>query len=123
MQVTKKQKRLKRAKKTRVRIKEQGKPRLVVNRTNKHIYAQLIQVGDNNSDVVVVSASTLDKEVTSGADNVLPNAETAKKIGALVASRAVKKDIKSIAFDRSGFKYHGCIKALADSARESGLLF
>lgn len=123
MQVTKKQKRIKRSKKTRLRIKEQGKPRLVVNRTNKHLYAQIITAADNNGDQVLAHASTLDKELTKDADKVLANKEFAKKVGSLIAKRALKNNVKTIAFDRSGFKYHGSIKALAESAREAGLMF
>lgn len=122
MQVTKKQKRLKRAKKTRMRIKTQSKLRLVVHKSNKHIYAQIIDSTSNTSDKVVVSASTNEKSFSVGKEN-LANQESAKKIGTLIAERALKNNVKEIAFDRSGYKYHGSIKALADSARESGLSF
>ncbi len=121
MQFQKKLKRLKRAKKTRAKIKHQNVLRLVVTRTSKHIYAQIIKPGV--SDTVVVSASTVDKEIRAGMDTYSGNVESAKKIGQLIAQRAKNQGIDSIAFDRSGNKYHGRIKALADAAREAGLQF
>ncbi len=122
MQVTKKQKRLKRAKKTRMRIKTQSKPRLVVTKSNKHIYAQIIESNSDVSDKVIAFASTVEKSFAVDSIN-LANQECAKKIGSIIAERALKHNIKEIAFDRSGYKYHGSIKALADSAREAGLSF
>ncbi|WP_062107635.1 50S ribosomal protein L18 [Bacillus niameyensis] len=104
----------------RVRSKLSGttiRPRLNVYRSNKNIYAQLI---DDEKGVTIVSASTIDKELgISSAGNV----EAAKKVGELVAKRAIEKGYKSVVFDRGGYLYHGRIKALADSARESGLEF
>jgi len=95
------------------------RPRLSVFRSSKHIYAQIIDDVNGNT---IVSASTVDKElrdkVTNGA-----NIEAAKLVGELVAKRAVEKGIKSVVFDRSGYLYHGRIKALAESAREAGLEF
>lgn len=124
MQFNKKARRLKRAKKARIRIRNSGKLKLVVNKTNKNLYAQVIDSRNAASDIVISSASTLDKEfkkLSEGSSNT--NAESAAKLGKLVAERALKHDVKQVAFDRSGFKYHGCIKALADAAREAGLEF
>jgi large subunit ribosomal protein L18 len=104
----------------RVRTKLSGtaaRPRLNVFRSNKHIYAQLI---DDVNGVTLASASTLEQDLnvesTSGTD-------AAVKIGELVAKRAVEKGVKEIVFDRGGYLYHGRIKALADAARENGLQF
>lgn len=91
------------------------RPRLCVFRSNKHISAQII---DDQKHATLVSASTYEKEVAKGA-----NVEAAKKIGALIAERALKANISEVVFDRGGFIYHGCIKALADAAREAGLKF
>ena len=124
MQFQKKLKRLKRAKKTRAKIRQQNVLRLVVTRTSKHIYAQIIKPGvSDSSDTVIVSASTVDKEIRTGMSTYSGNVESAKKIGQLIAERAKSKGIDSIAYDRSGNKYHGRIKALADAAREAGLQF
>ncbi|WP_079504255.1 50S ribosomal protein L18 [Mesobacillus jeotgali] len=103
----------------RVRAKLSGteaRPRLNVFRSNKHIYAQLI---DDVKGVTLVSASTLDKEVNVEGNNL----EAAKQIGELIAKRAVEKGYKSVVFDRGGYLYHGRIQALADAARENGLEF
>jgi len=121
MQFQKKLKRLKRAKKTRARIKQLNVVRLVVTKSSKHIYAQIIQPGA--SDTVIASASTVDKQVKSGINTYTGNVASAKEIGRLVAERAKSKGITAIAFDRSGNKYHGRIKALAEAAREAGLQF
>ncbi|WP_026583676.1 50S ribosomal protein L18 [Bacillus sp. J33] len=104
----------------RVRAKLSGtaaRPRLNVYRSNKHIYAQLI---DDVNGVTVASASTLDKEVNLDATG---NVDAAVKVGELVAKRAVEKGVKAIVFDRGGYLYHGRVKALADAARENGLEF
>lgn len=103
----------------RVRAKLSGteaRPRLNVFRSNKHIYAQLI---DDVNGVTLASASTLDKEVNVEGNNL----ESAKQIGELIAKRAVEKGCKSVVFDRGGYLYHGRIQALADAARENGLEF
>ena len=100
-----------------MKIRELGATRLCVNRTPRHIYAQIIGA---DGDRVVASASTLEKELRSGSTG---NAEAAAVVGKLVAERAVAAGVKQVAFDRSGFKYHGRIKALADAAREAGLEF
>jgi len=93
------------------------RPRLNVYRSNKHIYAQLI---DDTNGVTLASASTLDKEITLEATS---NVEAAQKVGELLAKRAVEKGYKSVVFDRGGYLYHGRVKALADAARENGLEF
>ncbi|GGM34784.1 50S ribosomal protein L18 [Paraliobacillus quinghaiensis] len=93
------------------------RPRLNVYRSNKHIYAQLI---DDVNAVTLVSASTVDNGFDSDATG---NVEAAKKVGELVATRAQEKGHKNIVFDRGGYLYHGRVKALADAAREAGLEF
>jgi large subunit ribosomal protein L18 len=103
----------------RVRTKITGtteRPRLNVFRSNKHIYAQLI---DDSKGLTIVSASTMDKDFDGTAGNV----EAAKSIGETIAKRAVEKNIKSVVFDRGGYLYHGRVKALAEAARENGLEF
>lgn len=109
--------RLRRARRSRVKIRELRVHRLCVNRSNQHIYAQVIAPAGGE---VVASASTLDESVRSGSTG---NVEAAAKVGALVAERAKAAGIEEVAFDRSGYKYHGRIKALADAAREGGLKF
>jgi len=104
----------------RVRAKLSGtsaRPRLNVFRSNKHVYAQVI---DDMSGVTLASASTLDKELSLESTS---NLEAAQKVGELVAKRAVEKGITSVIFDRGGYLYHGRIQALADAARENGLQF
>ena len=109
--------RQRRARRSRMKIREQGVTRLCINRTPRHIYAQVIAA---SSSEVLASASTLDKDLKSvGTGNVT----AAAAVGKLVAERAVAAGVKSVAFDRSGFKYHGRVKALADAAREAGLEF
>ncbi|GIN92810.1 50S ribosomal protein L18 [Siminovitchia terrae] len=104
----------------RVRTKISGtseRPRLSVYRSNKNIYAQLI---DDETGVTLASASTLDKELDIESAG---NAEASQKVGELIAKRAADKNIKSVVFDRGGYLYHGRVKALADAARENGLEF
>jgi large subunit ribosomal protein L18 len=115
----KKESRLRRARKTRATIRQLGRPRLCIHRTARHIYAQII---DGSGDRVLVSASTLDRELRKNM-GATGNAAAAAEIGRAVAERARAAGIESVAFDRSGFKYHGRVKALADAARESGLEF
>ena len=115
--IDKKVSRQRRAKRARMRIREQGVTRLCVNRTPRHIYAQII-TGDGDS--VVASASTLEKDLRSSSTG---NIDAASVVGKLVAERAVAAGVTSVAFDRNGFKYHGRVKALADAAREAGLEF
>jgi large subunit ribosomal protein L18 len=103
----------------RVRTKITGtteRPRLNVFRSNKHLYAQLI---DDTQGVTIVSASTMDKDFNGTAGNV----EAAKLIGETIAKRATEKNIKSVVFDRGGYLYHGRVKALSEAARENGLEF
>lgn len=104
----------------RVRTKISGtpeRPRLSVYRSNKHIYAQLV---DDTKGITLVSASTLDKDFDL---EKTADVEAAQKVGELIAKRAVEKGYKSVVFDRSGYIYHGRVKALAESARENGLEF
>lgn len=109
--------RQRRARKSRVRMRTARVTRLTVHRTPRHIYAQ---VTGPEGDRVLASASTLDKDLRSGATG---NIDAAAKVGALVAERAKAAGVTEVAFDRSGFKYHGRVKALADAAREGGLEF
>lgn len=113
----KKEARLRRARRARAKIRELGVTRLSIHRTPRHIYAQLIS-GDGSQ--VIASASTLDKDLRAGKTG---NADAAKAVGALIAERAKAAGVTQVAFDRSGFKYHGRVKALADAAREGGLEF
>ncbi len=115
----KKTSRLRRAKRARAKISELGANRLVVHRTPRHIYAQLIAPTGSE---VIVAASTLDKELSAQLEKT-GNVEAATAVGKAIAERAVAKGITKIAFDRSGFRYHGRVKALADAAREAGLQF
>ena len=109
--------RLRRGRKTRYKLRELEVNRLCINRTPRHIYAQIIGPAGGE---VLVSASTLDKSLREGQTG---NIEAAGKVGTLLAERAKDAGIESVAFDRSGFKYHGRVKALADAAREGGLEF
>lgn len=113
----KKQTRLRRARRARFKMREQGVTRLCVHRTPRHIYVQII-AADGGS--VVASASTLDKDLRGGATG---NTDAAANVGRLIAERAKAAGVSKVAFDRSGFKYHGRVKALADAAREGGLEF
>ena len=115
----KKSSRQRRARKTRAKIRELGKARLCIHRTPRHIYAQII---DGSGDKVLASASTLDRELRKEVKGT-GNAAAAAAIGKAVAERAKAVGVSTVAFDRSGFKYHGRVKALADAARESGLEF
>jgi large subunit ribosomal protein L18 len=100
-----------------MKIREQGATRLCVNRTPRHIYAQIIAAA---GDKVLASASTLDKDLRSGGTG---NVAAAAAVGKLIAERASAAGVTAVAFDRSGYKYHGRVKALADAAREAGLQF
>ncbi|MDD2893907.1 MAG: 50S ribosomal protein L18 [Halothiobacillaceae bacterium] len=115
----KKQQRLRRSLKSRSKMSELNMPRLCVNRTPQHIYAQIISSDGSN---VVASASTLMAEMRSTLSST-GNTDAAVAVGRVIAERAKAAGIEAVAFDRSGFKYHGRIKALADSAREHGLKF
>ena len=111
--------RLRRARQTRLKIREVGAMRLTVHRTNVHIYAQITSAG---GDKVVASASTLDKDLR-GQLKTGGNRKAAELVGTRIAAKAKEKGIESVAFDRSGYRYHGRIKALADAARAGGLKF
>lgn len=113
----KKTSRLRRARRARAKIRELRMPRLCVHRTPRHIYAQIIS---DQGDAVVAAASTVEKDLRSSATG---NVDAAKAVGALIANRAKDAGVTSVAFDRSGYKYHGRVKALADAAREAGLEF
>jgi large subunit ribosomal protein L18 len=112
--LTKKEQRLRRAKQTRIRIATQGTPRLTVNRTNLHIYAQVIS-GDGTR--VLASASTLEADIRKDLGTV------GKGAGKRIAEKAKAAGVDKVAFDRAGFQYHGRVKALAEAAREAGLQF
>jgi len=109
--------RQRRAKRGRMKMRELGATRLSVTRTPRHIYAQVISA-DGSS--VLAQASTLEKDLRGEKTG---NTDAAAKVGALVADRAKQAGVTTVAFDRSGYKYHGRIKALADAAREGGLEF
>ena len=115
----KKASRIRRGKKTRSKIRAQGAMRLCINRTPRHIYAQVI---DDTSSNVLASVSSLSSDVR-GNVKYTGNVEAAKLVGKLVAEKAKDKGVTKVAFDRSGFKYHGRVQALADAAREAGLEF
>ena len=115
----KKTARLRRATRARKKIQELGATRLVVYRTPRHIYAQVIAAGGAE---VLVAASTVEKTVRDGL-GYTGNIDAAKAVGKLIAERAAEKGVTEVAFDRSGFKYHGRVAALADAAREAGLKF
>lgn len=119
MKLDKKQNRIRRARKARAKIRQLGVDRLTVHRTPRHIYAQIV-AADGNS--VLATASTLEAEVRKGMKNG-GNVEAASIVGARIAEKAKAKGIDTVAFDRSGFRYHGRVRALADAAREAGLKF
>jgi len=109
--------RLRRARRTRLKLRELEAVRLCVYRSSQHMYAQVISADGSQ---VLASASTLDAELRAGSTG---NIEAAKKVGLLVAERAKAAGVTQVAFDRSGFKYHGRVKALADAARgRAGIL-
>lgn len=116
--MNKKSSRLRRAKKARCNMRSRQAVRLSVHRTPAHIYAQIIESTGNT----VASASTVDKGLKADLKNG-GNTDAAIAVGKLIAERAKEKGIEAVAFDRSGFKYHGRVKALADAAREAGLKF
>ena len=103
----------------RVRRKISGTtecPRLCVDRSNKNLFVQIV---DDVKQTTLVSASTLDKEIKTKH----ANKEAAKEVGALIAKRALEKNIKNVVYDRGGYVYHGVVKELAEAAREAGLVF
>ena len=115
----KKEARLRRAKKTRSHIRRMGVPRLTVYRSGRHIYAQVIAAEEGN---VIAAASTLQKDVIEGLKGT-NNKDAAKAVGKAVGERAVAAGVSDVAFDRSGYQYHGRVAELADAAREAGLKF
>jgi len=117
--MNKSQSRLRRARQTRIRIAEQRATRLTVLRSNSHIYAQIISP---SGDKVLASASTLEAEMR-GTTPKGSNKEAAAAVGKRIAEKAKALGIDTVAFDRSGYRYHGRVKALADAAREGGLKF
>ena len=119
MIITKKQRRQRRAVKTRAHIKQLTVARLSVHRTPNHIYAQ---VTDAEGAKVIAAASTVQEKVRAGLKGT-GNVEAAKAVGRAIAERAKAAGVTKVAFDRSGFQYHGRVKALADAAREAGLEF
>jgi len=115
----KKAARLRRARKARAHIRRLGRPRLTIFRSGKHIYAQVISA---ENGTVIASASTLQKDVSANLKST-SNKAAAAAVGAAVAERAVEAGVKEVAFDRSGYRYHGRVKELADAARKVGLDF
>ena len=113
------QQRLRRARQTRAKISELAVVRLTVHRSNTHIYAQVIDAGGAK---VLASASSVEKELR-GAMKSGSNVKAAAEVGRRIAERAKKLGIEAVAFDRSGYKFHGRVKALAEAAREAGLKF
>ena len=111
--------RLRRAKSTRAHIRNLGVPRLTVLRTGQHLYAQVFTADGSK---VLAAASTTQADVKEGLKNG-KNAEAAAKVGRTIAAKAKAAGVEKVAFDRSGYRYHGRIKALADAAREGGLQF
>jgi len=119
MSINKNIARLRRAKSTRARIRELGVPRLSVLRTGRHLYAQLFS---SDGATVIAAANTLQTDVKEGLKSG-KNSDAATRVGRIIAERAKAAGIEKVAFDRSGYRYHGRIKALADAAREGGLQF
>ena len=117
--MSKKSSRMRRATKSRSRIARLGSDRLSIHRTPRHIYAQVLQA---ETGKVLASASTVEVEVRKDLGNG-GNIAAASAVGKRIAEKAVEAGIKTVAFDRSGFRYHGRVKALADAARENGLEF
>jgi len=115
----KKTARLRRAKKTRAHIRRMGVARLTVHRSGRHIYAQVISA---EGGTVVAAASTVQKDLRTGLKST-SNKDAAKAVGKAVAEKAVAAGVSEVAFDRSGFQYHGRVAELADAAREAGLKF
>jgi large subunit ribosomal protein L18 len=120
--LTKKEQRLRRAQQTRIRIATQGTARLTVNRTNLHIYAAVIS-GDGSKVIASASTAQTDLRKSLGGSGKGANVAAAQEVGKQIAERAKAAGVEKVAFDRSGFAYHGRVKALADAAREAGLQF
>lgn len=115
----KKTQRLRRARRARAHIRDLGMPRLTVHRTPRHIYAQVIDADGNR---VVATASTVQSELRDAVKST-GNVEAASLVGRRIAEKAAGAGVTRVAFDRSGFRFHGRVKALADAARENGLQF
>ena len=111
--------RLRRAKSTRAHIRELGVPRLSVLRTGQHLYAQVFSA---DGAKVLASASTVQADVKDGLKNG-KNSDAAAKVGRVIAEKAKAAGVEKVAFDRSGYRYHGRIKAIAEAARQAGLEF
>jgi len=120
--MNKNESRLRRARKTRAKIREIGLTRLSIYRTPRHIYAQLLSFPEPLQSKTLACVSTVQKSLREKLKNT-GNIEAAKEVGKLIAIKAKELGLKSVAFDRSGYKYHGRVKALAESARENGLTF
>jgi large subunit ribosomal protein L18 len=117
--IEKKQSRLRRSRRTRAKIAELKVVRLSVNRSNTHIYAQII---DASGGKILASASSAEKNVRTELKNG-GNVKAASVVGKLIAEKAIKAGVETVAFDRSGYRFHGRVKALAEAAREAGLKF
>jgi large subunit ribosomal protein L18 len=117
--MNKKKKRLRRAMRCRLKLRELNKVRLCIHRTPRHIYAQVIS---SNNSTILVAASTIENGI-SGSITHTGNKIAAEMVGKVIAERCIAKSINHVSFDRSGFKFHGRIKALASSARKNGLVF
>lgn len=111
--------RVRRGKRTRLNIRESGKISLVVNKTPRHIYAQIIS---SEGDKVLASVSTLQQDIKNSV-KFTGNVDAAAKVGTAIAEKAKELGVAEIAFDRNGFRFHGRVKALAEAAREAGLKF
>lgn len=122
MSLNKKEQRQRRARQTRIRIAQQGVARLTVNRTNLHIYAQLIS---DDGSKVLATASTVEADVRKelGGAGKGASVAAAASVGKRIAEKAKAAGVEKVAFDRAGFAYHGRVKALAEAAREAGLQF
>jgi len=117
--ISKKANRMRRAKKTRAKISELGAHRLTIHRTPRHIYAQVVSPDGSK---VVATASTVQKDI-SGETKYTGNTNAASLVGKAIAEKSKSAGVTTVAFDRSGFRYHGRVKALAEAAREGGLEF
>lgn len=111
--------RVRRGKRTRLNIRESGKVSLVVSKTPRHIYAQIIS---SDGDKVLACASTVQADIKNGV-KYTGNIDAAAKVGTAIAEKAKAIGVEDVAFDRNGFRFHGRVKALAEAAREAGLKF
>ena len=118
--MNKKETRVRRARQTRIRIAEQLAHRLSIHRSNQHIFAQLYSPCGTK---VLASASTMEADISKALNGNGGNSAAAQQIGKIIAERAIKAGVTEVAFDRSGFRYHGRVKALAEAARAAGLKF